>query len=201
MPMLTKRRLAVALLGIPVALMGCRYSGRGAQEFSHLQPARESTIFTEKDARKVYAGMVDDCLSKPWTDNWVNQQGERPKIFVGTVQVDRRDRIDTMTITQQIEEELINSQRVRVLADREEREILRQERVDQQVFTRESDIKLVANELGADFMLIGRIGSQRYRQDNGGRVTYFQVNMELLDIETGEKVWAQTEEVRKIAAK
>lgn len=199
MPSNIQRILAIVTLSVPVALAGCLAPGRGA-DFSNLRGPSEGTIFTERDARAVYAGMVDDCLSKPWVDNWMNETGERPKLFVGTVKVDRRERIDTLTITRQIEEELINSQRVRLIADRSQREELRDERINQQVFTRDSDIKKVANELGADFIMVGRIGTQRYRQEAGGRVTYFQVNMELLDIESGEKVWVETEEVRKVVA-
>lgn len=193
-------RTASTLIALALMAGGCARTTRQGTDFSNNRGPTENRVFTERDANVVYAGMVDDCLSKPWADRWFEQTDELPKMFVGTVRVAERERIDTLQVTRQIEEELINSGRVRVLADKSQREELREERLDQRVFTRESDIKLLANELGADFIMIGRIGTQRYRQEAGGRVTYFQVNLELLDIETGEKVWAQTEEIRKVAS-
>lgn len=184
---------------LTAALTACHSTGKGARQTS-LKPARESSIFTDRDANAVYAGMVDDCLSKPWLDEWTQATGEKPKVAVGTVATDPRERIDTANITTQIKEELINSRRVRIVADNAQIEQLVRARLDQQVFTRDEDIVRMANQIGANFLLVGRIGSERYRTDADQRVTYFQVNLEMINLETAEVVWIQTEEVRKLAS-
>lgn len=155
--------------------------------------------FDDEDARQVYRGMVNDALSKPWIDNWVREHGgKRPIVLVGNVRNETQDYIDTKLITKRIEEEFINSGRVRIVAERDQRGEVRDERVAGQEFNRPETIKKVANELGADFMLIGRVGDIKERSgDRSAMVNYYQFNLEMVDIESNEKVWIQTQEVKK----
>lgn len=189
--------LSALLLMLSVVSTGCEYFGYELRPTTPPPPA-EATIFTDKDATSVYGRMVDDALSKPWVDQHITKHaGEAPKIAVGTVGTNNQAAIDVQSVTKQIEEELINSGRVRVLADRSQVRQLVDQRLAQREFTRSEDWADMANQLGIDFLMIGRVGSRLYRDEANQLVTYFQVVLELIDLETAEKVWIQTEEVRK----
>jgi len=156
--------------------------------------------FNENDVRLVFEEMGEDALSRPWVENWQESTGERPKIIIGPMNNKTEEYIDTELFTRQFERQMVNSGRVRVLGDQNQRAAIRKERVDQQAFVRPEDVKKVANELGADFMVLGDIG--QIRQDSVDRKTkiqYYQVNLEMVDVETLEKVWIGTKEIRKRA--
>lgn len=198
------RLLIVAAAGLPLALAGC--SGGGSPNYKVTRVDPETTVdldyrFDDEDARQIYRGMVNDALSKPWIDNWKTENGgKRPIVLVGNVRNETNDYIDTKLFTKRLEEEFINSGRVRVVAERDQRGEIRDERLQGQEFNRPETIKKVANELGADFMVVGRVGDVKEKSGDGRAiVNYYQVNLEIIDIESNEKVWIQTEEVKKVA--
>lgn len=202
---MSSKFMLVPLTAILMGISGCASDG-GAPNYSVQRVDPEQVVdvdyrFTDDDARQIYRGMVNDALSKPWIDNWKNEHaGKRPIVIIGTVKNETNDYIDTKMFTKRLEEEFINSGRVRVVSERDQRGELRDERLAGQEFNRPETIKKVANELGADFMVLGRVGDLKQKSGNGGViVNYYQVNLEIVDIESNEKVWIQTEEVKKIA--
>ena len=56
------------------------------------------------------------------------------------------------------------------------------------------------NELGADLMLLGDINDVKERSIDGRTVvSYFQVNLDLTDIETNEKAWIGSVDIKKVS--
>jgi len=158
--------------------------------------------FDDEDARATYRKMVEDCLARPWIDRFTaTHAGQAPFIVLGTVRNQTQDYIDTENFTTQIQEELINSGRVRVKAQKQLRDELRDERLDTQ-YNDPATLKAVAREINADFIMLGRIGDIKERSADGRTlVSYYQINMELIDLETGEKVWIDTKEIKKLATR
>jgi uncharacterized protein (TIGR02722 family) len=196
------RTMGLKRLGVAAALvvvMGCSPNWR----ITRTDP--EKTIdydyrFDDEDARQVYRGMVTDCLARPWIDRWEASRGARPVVIVGRVRNDTHDYIETRMFSRRIEEELINSGRVRVVAEPDQRAELRDERAAAADWSRPETVKQMAYELGADFMMLGWIGDHEERTlDGRSLVKYYMVNMEMIDIESNEKVWSQSEEIKKQA--
>jgi hypothetical protein len=189
-----------ALSGSALTLSGCSNPN---WQVTRTDP--EATIdldprFDDDDARRIYRGMVNDCLSKPWIDNFVREHGRKPVVIVGTVRNMTGDYIETKLITKRVEEELINSQRVRLVADRDQRGEVRDERAQQRDWSDPATVKRMGRELGADFMMLGQImDNQERSRDQRAVVSYYQANLELISIETNDKVWIQTEEIKKVA--
>jgi penicillin-binding protein activator len=196
-------RIAALVMAVGIALAGCASSGGQNWRVDRVDPETRTDIdyrFNDEDARIVFQSMVADALSRSWIDQWMRDNGgQRPIIFLGNVRNETQDYINTGLFTTQVQEELINSGRVRVKAERDARAELRDERLD----TRYNDpatIKAVAKELNADFALIGRIMDNKQRSGDGRTVVnYYQANMELVNVETAEKVWIQTAEIKKVA--
>lgn len=173
------------------------------REVSRVDPQQVVDVdyrFNDSDARQVYQGMVQDALSRPWINNFKNENaGKRPAVIVGPVLQATQDYIDTKLITTDIERELINSGLVRLVADKDQRLPARDERAQGQEWSRPETRKRMQYELGADFMVIGRIIDDKPRTlDGKGGVSYFKVNLEIVDLESNEKVWIGSQEIKKV---
>lgn len=156
--------------------------------------------FDDEDARSVYRGLVADALSKPWLDRWAGANGSgRPLVVLGTIRNDTEDYINTHLITDRFREELLNSGRVRIKAARDFRKDIREERLDTE-FNDPETVKAAAKEVNADFIMLGRIKDVKERSADRKRISnYYEVTMELIDAESAEVVWIQTEEIKKVA--
>jgi penicillin-binding protein activator len=155
--------------------------------------------FNDVDARQVYQGMVQDALARPWIDNFVRENNNRrPVVIVGPVVNATQDYIDTKMFTTQIERELINSGKVRFVAMKDQRDPIRDERAQGQEWSRPETRKQMKNELGADYIVLGRIADDKPRTlDGRGGVAYYQVSLEVIDLESNEKVFIGVQEVKK----
>jgi uncharacterized protein (TIGR02722 family) len=154
--------------------------------------------FDEDDAREVAAATVSDALQRPWIERWEAGHGRAPTVIVGDLANQTSDYIDSKLFTKTFERELLNSGRVSIVASAAERVQLRSERRNAQDWSRPETIKRMAYELGADLMLIGWIGEDReVSRDRSRTVHYYQVSLELVDVESNEKVWIGTHEIEK----
>lgn len=151
--------------------------------------------FDEDDARQVANTMVREAMTH---DGWMGKREQRPVLILGTVRNETSDYLDSKLFTKQIERALINSGRIRIVAARDERGEIRDERRQGLDWSRAETVKQQAHELGADFMMIGRVGENIERSRNGNqRVVYYQVNLEIIDLESNEKVWIGETQIEK----
>jgi len=159
-----------------------------------------SGLWNDTDARLVSMEMIKNVVSSPWLDTYRNNhKGDDPVVIVGNVRNESMEHIDTEVFTKELERELINSGEVRFVASPEEREQIRQEREDQQTYASYESMKKLARELGADYMLIGNLNSIRDESLTGKTYTmYYTTNLELIDIETNEKVWIGNKKIKKL---
>jgi uncharacterized protein (TIGR02722 family) len=154
--------------------------------------------FDEDDAREVSAYLVADALDRPWIEQWRAAHGDPPTIIVGDLANDTSDYIDTMLITKALEQDLLNSGRVALVAAADQRDSVRAERRQARDWSRPETVKRMAYELGADMMLVGRIGENvEVSRDRSRRIHYYQVSLELLDVESNRKAWIGTHEIEK----
>ena len=157
--------------------------------------------WNDTDARLVAEEMVSDCLSRVWLTNWAAQAGEKPIVTVGTIRNRSSEHIDMETFTTDFERELINSGQVRFVASKDQREEIRvDERLDQQEWASLETVKRIRAETGADFVLLGGIKSIT-DEIEGTRVVFYQTDLEMINIESMEKVWIGTKKIKKEISK
>ncbi len=158
--------------------------------------------WNDTDARLVSEEMISDAVSKPWLDQYYQNHNEAPTAIVGRVRNETMEHIDTEVFTKEMERAFVNSGRVQVVASSEEREQLREERQDQQSYSSYETTSALANELGADFMLIGNISSIVDESVSGKEAAiFYTVNLELVDVETNRKVWIGNKKIKKFIEK
>lgn len=152
--------------------------------------------WNDTDARLTAEELISDVLSRVWLENFTSKEGAKPVVIVGTIGNKSSEHIETETFVKEMERELINSGKVRFVASKLERAEVREEREDQQSQATEATAAALAAETGADFMLKGVITSITDAIE-GKRVVTYKVDMELIDLETNEKVWIGSNEVKK----
>jgi len=104
--------------------------------------------------------------------------------------------ISTATFTKDLERALLNSGKVDFVAAKNERGEIREERDDQAANSLPSTMKKNKKEIGADFILSGTINSivDKATQDT---VVYYQVNLELINMESNKKIWIGEKKIKK----
>ncbi len=152
--------------------------------------------WNDSDSRFVAEEMINDVLSRPWLGRFENRNERQPVIIVGDVRNRTHEHIDGETFIRNMERELVNSGLVRIVQSAEFREQMREERADQHEFADPATVAKWRRELGADYMLTGTINSI-IDQHGREKVIFYQVNLELSDMETNEKVWLGEKQIKK----
>lgn len=191
-----KKVLIVVLALAALLLMACGPSVK-VKRISTDTAVDLSGKWNNTDSRLVAEEMIRDVVSRPWLNSFAKETGRTPVVVIGMMRNLSSEHIEMGTFVSDISRELINSGAVRFVASKEEREELRDERVQQQYYASEETAKRMAAELGADFMLQGTVKTIMDRVDRT-KAKYYQVDMKLVNVETSETVWIGNKEIMKI---
>lgn len=149
------------------------------------------------DAKMAAQELTQSILGHAWLGNHLeSHSGKKPVVVVGMVQNKSHEHIDAETFVKDVEQAFLQTQRVRLVQGGAKREELRAEKADQQANASVSTMKKFGLENGADYILQGSINSivdSHKRQ----KVVYYQVNLELTDIQTNEVVWIGDKKIAK----
>jgi len=157
--------------------------------------------WNDTDSRLVSEEMVKDALSRPWLERFSKAHGgKEPTVIVGTVTNRSSEHINVQTFTKDLERELTNDGRVQFVASKTEREEVREERQDQQSQASQETAKGLGKETGADYMLKGTINSI-LDEAGGTKAVYYQVDLQLFDLEKNLLVWSGQKKIKKIIEK
>jgi uncharacterized protein (TIGR02722 family) len=159
-----------------------------------------SGIWNDTDSRLVSEEMISDCLSRPWLGEYTGRHDRKPVVLVGVVNNKTMEHISTETFVNDLQRELVNSGRVSFVAEKEIRELMREEKYDQERYSSPETMKKMGREIGADFMLFGDI-NMIVDQIEGKKAKFYQVDLELINIETNEKVWLGQKKIKKVVSK
>ncbi|MBO6621349.1 MAG: penicillin-binding protein activator LpoB [Balneola sp.] len=191
-----KYSLLTGLL-LAFVLVGCRPS----QKVTRINPSTTTDLsgkWNDTDARLVAEKMITDALSKPWLNQFNRNNQKPPVVIVGRVRNESMEHIDTEVFTKELERSFVNSGEISVVASSEERQDVREERLDQQANASYETTKKLGQELGADFMLIGNINSiVDEAVDSRTLAVFYTINLEFVNIQTNQKVWIGNEKIKK----
>lgn len=185
-------QLSMIVLAV-VALASCN------RQVTRINPDQQVDLsgrWNDTDSKLVAEEMIQDVTGRPWHNNFREGNNRKPVIIVGYIKNKSSEHIESETFIKDIEKEFINSGFVRVVSNAEFREKLREERADQNEFASPETQAKWGRELGADFMMFGIITAvtDSYKKE---KVVSYKVNLELVDVETNEKVWLGDKEIKK----
>jgi len=195
------------LLGLIIVALGVTLLlGTGCPKREVTRVDTDTTIdlsgyWNDTDSRLVAETMIGECLEHPWaTRHMQDHGGKLPVVIVGAVKNYSTEHIAVGTFMADIERALINSGRALVVATSEERQELRLEKVDQWENASPETVKQIGQEHGADYMMYGQINTITDQED-GKKVLYYQVDLNLTDIESNLKVWPGQHKIKKFIGK
>ena len=186
----------VLVLGTVVFVNGC---GRSV-EVARVDSGREIALtdkWNDEDSRLVAEEMINDMLSYPWISQF-NQRfpGKEPLVTVQRVRNKSHEHIAVDTFVNDIKRAVIRSGKAGFIATLEERQDTRAELADQDMNASADTRMEMGEEDGANFALSGTINSIVDQLDNQ-RVTYYQVDLKLINLQTAREVWNGSKKIKK----
>ncbi|WP_090787619.1 penicillin-binding protein activator LpoB [Pedobacter sp. ok626] len=193
--MQVKRIMTIAAIAVSgMIITSC---SRQVTRVSTDQAIDVSGNWNNTDSRLVAEEMTQTILGGKWLSTHLEEhQGKRPVVIVGVMQNKSHEHIDAETFVKDVEQAFIKSERVRLVQGGKKREELRGEKADQQDNATISTMKKFGLENGADYILQGSINSI-VDSHKRKKVVYYQVNLELTNIQTNEVVWIGDKKIAK----
>jgi uncharacterized protein (TIGR02722 family) len=192
-----KSKLIVVALAVAVTAVSCSSTPEVTRVDSSTQTDL-SGYWNDTDVRIVCETLINDCLSSPRVAQFEKKTGNLPVVIVGSFRNQSDEHIDTSIITKRMETAILNSGKAEFVASSSERGELRDERQEQQSWASEESAKALANETGADFMMIGSVKTIVDRAGKTATRTYF-VYAELIDVESNRKIWiGENSSIKKV---
>lgn len=185
----------VAYLLLSLTIVSCS-SGTKVARVDADSTTDLSGRWNDTDSRLVADEVITDVLNARWMEKW-EKSNKVPTIIVGKIVNKSHEHISVETFVKDIERALLNSGKVEFVASKVERSQIREEREDQQENTSVTTRSDMGEEQGADLMLIGSINTII---DGAGKtsVTFYQVDMELIELESNKKVWMGGKKHKKV---
>jgi len=187
---------AATLLGASVLMSaGC------ATKVSRISASEEVALsdrWNAKDSELVANEMINDMLSFPWARDFEMDNSRRPTVIISRIRNKSHEHIAIDTFTNDIKRAIIRSGRADFVAGGAERDAIRDERRDQELNARNA--KAQGQENAADFALSGSVNSI-VDQVGNDRVTFYQVDMKLIDMESNREVWNGQKKIQKLQEK
>ena len=186
----------VLVLGTVVLVNGCGKS----VEVARVDSGKEIALtdkWNDEDSRLVAEEMINDMLSYPWISQF-NQRfpGKEPLVTVQRVRNKSHEHIAVDTFVNDIKRAVIRSGKAGFIATLEERQDTRAELADQDMNASADTRMEMGEEDGANFALSGTINSIVDQLDNQ-RVTYYQVDLKLINLQTAREVWNGSKKIKK----
>lgn len=186
--------IVTAAVAVSVTSVSC------SRKVTRIDPGEQIDLsgrWNNTDSRLTAEKMIDDVLGDKWISEFQQSKGgAKPVVIVGFVTNKSTEHIDAETFVKDVEQSFIRSGKVRLVQGGKKREELRAEKADQQTNASASSMKKFGLEQGADFILQGSINSIVDAQKKK-KVVYYQVNLELTNIQTNEMVWIGDKKIAK----
>lgn len=194
-----KKVLSMTLVA---AMSACMLTACGGTKVNRVDSNQEIALtdrWNDKDSQLVSQEMISDMLSFPWIrDHKSANGGDKPTVIIQHVRNKSHEHIAADTFLNDLKRAIIRTGDARFVASNSERSDIRNERADQELNSKNA--KQMGMEIAADFALTGSINSF-VDQAGGDRVTTYQVDLKLVNMQSNEEVWNGQKKLKKFQEK
>jgi penicillin-binding protein activator len=185
-----------AMLGLAaVTLAACNN-----KRVSRVDPGSVTDLsgrWNDVDSKLVANSLIDQTFVGQWSGQFAaSHGGTPPTVIVGSFRNRTLEHVPVGTFVKDLERAYVNSGRVRLVASRDERSEVRDERDDQQTNASADSRARIGKESGAHYMLQGDVQAI---EDAEGRekIVFYQIDAFLVDLESNQKVWIGQHKIKK----
>lgn len=188
----------LAVATIAFTSVNCSSPKSGVERVNENSVTDLSGRWNDTDSRLTAEEITAELMDHSWYSTFASENaGKKPVLIVGIITNKSHEHIASETFSKDIEKAVINSGRIRLVQAGNMREEIRAERADQQNNASQSTMKKFGLEHGADFMLQGTINSI-VDENKKEKAVYYQIDLELTNIQTNEKVWIGDKKIKKL---
>lgn len=152
-----------------------------------------SADFGSTDLQSTAETMTQSLLES----RFIAKTHQTPKVRLRSVNNLTYEHIDTKAISDKIRIKLLKSGQVRFLADKANLEEVNDERTLTTTATTKTKLSAMTD---ADYIITGNVRSIK-KASGDVQDVYYNISMELVDPQSGEVVWADEKEIRKVTSK
>ncbi len=198
---MTKTTLILSITTAALFLSGCSTSGGAGMvgydsnvKYGDAKAVETVTAdFGSTDLQSTAEALTQSLLES----RYISKATQPPKVRLRTVNNLTYEHIDTKAITDKIRIKLLKSGQVRFLVDKANLD----EVYDEQQLTASNTVKENSKNIEeANYIVTGNVRSIKKANDSVKDV-YYNVSLELVNPQTGEIVWADEKEIRKVTSK
>ncbi len=196
----TKLSLSTTLILSSLLMSGCATGGAGMVgassnvKYGDAKAAETVTAdFGSSDLQSTAETLTQSLLES----RYIAKAQKPPKVRLRTVENKTYEHIDTKAITDKIRIKLLKSGQVRFLADTANLNQVNQERDLTATATTKTKIKAMTD---SDYIITGTVRSIK-KANSDIKDVYYNISMELVDPQSGEILWADEKEIRKVTEK
>lgn len=193
-----KKITLLLVAALAISLISCG-STKVARYESGADVKDLSGYWNENDIKLVCEELISSCVVSPRVAGFKAANGRDPIAIVGKISNKSSEHIDTAMVAKRFQTAILNSGVMEFVADSEQRQDLRSEKNDQAENAYET-AKSIGNETAADFMLLGTVHSH-VDQEGRESVRTYQVDAQLIDIETNKLLWQGEKTISKYIKK
>ena len=128
---------------------------------------------------------------------YISKAQQPPKVRLRDVKNQTYEHIDTKAITDKIRIKLLKSGSVRFLADKSNLDQVNDERDLTETATKKTSVKPMTD---SDYIITGTVRSIK-KATKDVQDVYYNISLELVDPQSGEILWADEKEIRKVTSK
>ncbi|MDH3325279.1 MAG: penicillin-binding protein activator LpoB [Gammaproteobacteria bacterium] len=192
-------KTVAAIISLSIFAVGC--GGTKVQRVDANKEIALTDKWNDEDSRQVSAEMVDDMFSYPWLKRFKTKfPGKEPTITIQRIKNKSHEHIATDTFINDIKRAVMRSGMAEFTVSGEERDRIREELKQQDMNASEATRMEQGEEMGANFALSGSINSIVDQLD-GKRVTSYQVDLKLINLQTTREAWSGTKKIKKLQEK
>ncbi len=196
----SNERIRIVFRGLVVALIATGVTACGGTKVSRVGADTQIDLtdrWNSTDSKQVANQMIEDMLTFPWISKWNKSHDRPPRVIIKTVQNKSHEHIPVDTFINDLKRAMMRSGQVEFVSGGSARAAVRSERKQQDVYASEETRAEMGAESGADYALSGTINSNVQQRDDV-RVTFYQVDLTLVDMTTTQEAWYGQKKIKKV---
>lgn len=191
-----RRAVLAIVFGVSVSAVGCGPKAVRGEEVEGLDDQAMSTGLDRRDLQKLLQENMKALESAPVLKRWESEQ--MPSVAVLPLRNETTEHVESTldALISDIETTLVNAGHVRVISMEQQPKLIAEIRQQYSGAFDPSQIATWGKQIGARYVVTGKVFTADERQDSERRVQYFMF-IQVLEVETGQILFQHKSAVTK----